>query len=102
MESDESTHRIYALVTEHTLWGGPENHPEVYSFAGAAGRERLVSLDEIIDQCFLGGDPNHPKRDGAGNLTAEPTGYEEHFVYTKGRLRNIRIDADANFFCPGL
>ena len=66
--------------------------------------ERLVSLDEVVDQCFLGGDPDHPERcDNQEDLImAEPTGYLQHFVYTKGRLRNVQIGADADLYCPDL
>ena len=102
---DEVRHRVYALVKGYALWGGPENHHEVYVAASNASMvERLVSLDEVVDQCFLGGDPDHPERcDNQEDLImAEPTGYLQHFVYTKGRLRNVQIGADADFYCPDL
>jgi len=93
---------VYALVSDHPLSGGPENHPEVYTFADTVGCDRLVSLDDIIDQCFLGGGSNYPVRNDKHEFVADPTGYERHFVYTKGRLRNVSIDHDANFHCPDL
>ena len=89
--------RIYLLVDEHVLSSGPERHPEVYSFARTRGERRLVTLDSVVDQCFLGADPDHPQRiDNRFDLVpVEPTEYVQHLVYTKGSLRHRVLDRGA-------
>jgi hypothetical protein len=89
--------RLYLLVEEHVLSEGPEGHPEVYSFAGTRGERRLVMLDSVVDQCFLGADPDHPERidNREDQVPVEPTKYDQHLVYTKGSLRHRVLDRGA-------
>lgn len=89
--------RSYLLVEEHVLSEGPEGHPEVSSFPGTRGERRLVMLDSVVDQCFLGADPDHPERidNREDQVPVEPTKYDQHLVYTKGSLRHRVLDRGA-------
>jgi len=89
--------RIYLLVEDHVLSSGPGRHPEVYSFAHTGGVRRLVMLDSVVDQCFLGAHPDHPERkdNRYDQVPVEPTGYDQHLVYTKGSLRHRVLDRGA-------
>lgn len=89
--------RLYLLVEEYVLSEGPEGHPEVYSFPGTRGERRLVMLDSVVDQCFLGADPDHPERidNREDQVPVEPTKYDQHLVYTKGSLRHRVLDRGA-------
>jgi hypothetical protein len=92
--------QVYLLVDQHALCLGPEYHPEVYRSEGGTATRRLIKLDSIIDQCFLGADPDHPKREQNREdlVVRDPKGlsaYDKHLVYTKGSLRNQKLDPRA-------
>jgi hypothetical protein len=106
-ESGTVDDRVYLLVDESPLYACKwmDEAYEVEDKALERPQQVLVGLDQVVDQAFLGPHPDHPtriRRDGEewDSVPHQPKSYDRHLVYTKGRLRNIRIPADADFDRP--
>ena len=98
---DHDPGQVYLDVHVDWLWLGPDGHDDVYSYRGPpAPTRQLITLDEIVDQCFMGADPDHPNREN--NREDLPmmnpkvlSDYERHLVYSKGGLLNQKLDPRA-------
>ena len=102
-ESDNTIDdRIYLLVDLHRLGAGEPWMRDQYEFWDKAPPQKcLVTIDQVLDQCFLGPHCDYPRREGEYDdmVPKEPASYDRHLVYTKGRLRNDPVPRDAPFSC---